>query len=109
MMRPSGSPFAHLDLFAAATRARNTDPTTSKASARSLETREHLKRLSATYQKAGHYGLTDEQACELAGIAHGWKRCSDLRRLGFIVATGETRTGKSGRAQMVCRWQGDAP
>jgi hypothetical protein len=52
--------------------------------------------------------MTDEEAALTTGLASAWKRCSDLRRLGFIAATGETRTGSSGREGIVCRWKVDA-
>ncbi|MCX6934124.1 MAG: hypothetical protein NTZ29_15815 [Verrucomicrobia bacterium] len=100
--------FGELDLFAAATRARASDPATSRAAARSLDTRTILGQLCAAYADAGAVGLTDEEAGARIGKPGAWKRCSDLRRLGYIVATGETRTGSSGRKAIVCRWQGDA-
>jgi hypothetical protein len=46
--------------------------------------------------------LTDEQAVELTGLVGGWKRCSDLRRLGFIKDTGDRRTTQGGCKAMVC-------
>ena len=46
--------------------------------------------------------LTDEKAVELSGLNGGWKRCSDLRSLGFIADTGERRTLSSGKQGMVC-------
>lgn len=52
-------------------------------------------------------GPLDGKAATATGLASAWKRCSDLRRLGFIVATGATRRGSSGREGIVCRWQGD--
>ena len=52
-------------------------------------------------------GPLDGKAATATGLASAWKRCSDLRRLGFITATGATRTGSSGREGIVCRWQGD--
>ena len=94
-----------LPLFAA--NARRTDPRTSRAAAASLDARGHLGILSRAYREAGERGLTDEEAATATGLASAWKRCSDLRRLGFIVATGGTRRGSSGRDGIVCRWQGD--
>ena len=46
--------------------------------------------------------LTDEQAVEVSGLVGGWKRCSDLRRLGFIRDTGDRRTTQGGCKAMVC-------
>jgi hypothetical protein len=99
--------FGALDLFAAATRARASDPATSRAAARSLDTRTILGQLCKAYADAGAVGLTDEEAGKRIDKPNAWKRCSDLRRIGYIVATGETRTGSSGREGIVCRWQGD--
>lgn len=104
---PSRADFGALDLFSAATRARANDPHTSRAAARSLDTRTILAQLALAYRDAGAAGLTDEEAGERVGKPGAWKRCSDLRRLGYIVATGGTRTGKTGREGIVCRWQGD--
>ena len=47
--------------------------------------------------------LTDEQAVEVSGFVGGWKRCSDLRRLGFITDTGDRRKTLGGCQAMVCR------
>jgi hypothetical protein len=49
-------------------------------------------------------GLTDEEACEAAGLpARSHKRCSDLRNRGVITPTDLTRVASSGRLQQVCR------
>lgn len=93
-----------LPLFAA--NARMTDPSTSRAAARSLNARSHLATLARAYEAAGARGMTDEEAAVSTGLTTAWKRCSDLRRLGYIVATGETRRGSSGRDGIVCRWDG---
>ena len=103
---PSRADFGALDLFSSATRARASDPATSHAAARSLDTRTILGQLCAAYADAGAVGLTDEEAGARIGKPGAWKRCSDLRRLGYIVATGDTRTGLSGREGIVCRRQG---
>jgi hypothetical protein len=104
----SRADFGALDLFAAATRARASDPATSHAAARSLDTRTIVAQLSRAYRDAGGRGLTDEVASDIVGADGAWKRCSELRKLGLIVATGETRDGSSGRAQRVCGWAGGA-
>ena len=49
-----------------------------------------------------HGDLTDEQAVEVSGFVGGWKRCSDLRRLGYIKDTGDRRTTQGGCKAMVC-------
>ena len=56
-------------------------------------------RILALYEYAD---LTDDQAVEISGFVGGWKRCSDLRSLGFIVDTGERRQVSSGKLGMVC-------
>jgi len=105
---PSRADFGALDLFAAATRARASDPATSHAAAQSLDTSTIIAQLSRAYRDAGGRGLTDEEAGDIVGFLSAWKRCSDLRRLGLIVANGQTRDGSSGRAQRVCVWTGGA-
>ena len=52
-------------------------------------------------------GLTDDQAgqrvAENSGVIPGyWKRCADLRRLGYIIDTGTVRETNSGSLGMVC-------
>lgn len=85
---------------------RATDPETSKqAPARD-------KRTKIMYQLLGVYTLndvTDEEAIELLlnrpptlGDEGKRRRCSDLRALGWIEPTGETRSNSSGRQRIVC-------
>ncbi len=84
---------------------RNTDP------AGSVNGAEHIKlkrttqamRLLAIYAENPIMGLTDEEASAQAGILHGWKRCSDLRRLGLIEDAATQRETLSGVLAMVCR------
>ena len=102
---PSRADFGALDLFSAETRARANDPHTSRAAARSLDTRTILAQLARAYRDAGSTGLTDEEAGERVGKPGAWKRCADLRRLGMIEPDGRTRDGTSGRAQRVCVWK----
>lgn len=101
----SRADFGALDLFAAATRARASDPATSRAAAKSLDTRTIIAQLARAYRDAGAAGLTDEEAGARIGKAGAWKRCADLRRLGWIAPDGRTRDGASGRAQRVCVWK----
>ena len=56
---------------------------------------------------AAPYGLTDEQAGQVSGLAElprccYWKRCSELRQAGYIASTGITRASTAGEAQQVC-------
>jgi hypothetical protein len=96
--RGYGAPSEDLPLF----NARRSDPRTSRESAALLRSGRHLQILLACYRAAWPNGLTDEEASRISGLTGGWKRCSDLRRLGCIVPNGETRRAESGRNQMVC-------
>jgi hypothetical protein len=63
--------------------------------------------LLQAYLAAGDDGLTDEQAARRSGLYDRegccwWKRCSDLRRDGFIAPTGQQRTGVTGHQRDVC-------
>jgi hypothetical protein len=82
---------------------RNTDPATCKEPA---NRHAQAARLLDVYCL---YDVTDEEAVELllGGPAtlsdEGLRRrASDLRALGWIAPTGETRTNRSGRHRMVC-------
>lgn len=95
-----------LDLFTdARTIARTTDPATSKAGARDVAIRagSQKARLLRAYELAGAHGLTDEEAGYVAHMEQTgyWKRCSELRAAGLIVATGEQRRSRSGSMQAV--------
>lgn len=63
------------------------------------------RRLLNAYGADRGAGLTDEEAADIADLLHTcyWKRCGDLRYLGLIVYTGETRAGAAGTARIVCR------
>lgn len=91
-------PFDDLPLF------RNTDPQTSRDGATQVAPRRgsQMARLLAEYSLAS-LGLTDDQAGDRAGLTNGyWKRCADLRRLGYIIDTGTTRLSNQGCLAMVC-------
>ena len=86
---------------------RATDPETSR------QAPGRRKRMTQTYRLLGAYCLndvTDEEAVEMllgrpATLADEGKRrrCSDLRALGWIAPTGETRPNASGRQRIVCQ------
>jgi len=84
---------------------RNTDPEGSQNGAKHVKPRRasQAMRLLAIYAENPIMGLTDEEASSQAGILHGWKRCSDLRRLGFIEDAATMRETTSGVNAMVCR------
>lgn len=82
------------------------DPETSQKGAAHIRPKagSQMFRLLEQYRQYPLLGLTDEEATTRAGIERGgWKRCSDLRRLGFVTPTGETRIASSGIEQRVCR------
>lgn len=84
---------------------RNTDPEGSVNGAKHIRPKRNSQamRLLAIYNEHPIYGLLDERAAALAGIAGGWKRCADLRRLGYIKPTGQLAETVSGVKAMVCR------
>jgi len=93
-------------LFAPASRA--TDPETSKKGERDVRPRrgtQAMRLLRAYYDvRATLGGMSDEGAAQFAGLANGgWKRCSDLRRAGFIEPTGEVVLSQYGSSVQVCR------
>lgn len=91
--------FQDLPLF------RSTDPEGSVNGAKHIKPRQgsQAMRILGVYVANSIYGLTDEEAAQLAAVHHGWKRCADLRRLGFIEPTGVTRPTVAGVQAMVCR------
>jgi hypothetical protein len=84
---------------------RNTDPQGSVNGAKHIKLKRtsQAMRLLAVYKEHHVYGLLDEHAAALADITGGWKRCADLRRLGFIEPTGDMKETMSGVKAMVCR------
>ena len=91
--------FQDLPLF------RSSDPVTSQEGARHIRPKagSQAMRLLRVYAGAPIYGLTDEEAGSQTDIVHAWKRCADLRRLGLIEPTGETRPTVAGVNARVCR------
>ena len=86
---------------------RATDPDTSVKAAQDVRLRQASQIYKVLEQYISHrQGLTDEEAGVFSGLAQRracyWKRCSDLRKLGFIEDTGVRREGASGSAMMVC-------
>ncbi len=90
--------------------ARNTDPGTSHAATRAIALRAGTQRarlLEAFALEAAAFGLTDEEAADLAdGVPYRSefaKRCSELREAGWIEPTGQTRKGVAGHDRIVSR------
>lgn len=97
-----------LPLFAS---ARTTDPETSKANRDAFRAKASQRDVVLSTYSNWPLGLTDEEAgmrTVVGGLsmfeqrACYWKRCSELRKLGFVRATGETRTSALGQEQQVC-------
>ena len=84
--------------------ARTTDPDTSHASAKRPFQRGSQRHRLLTEYSVRPEGLTDEEAAAFTHITKGcpWKRCSELREAGLIVATDETRPSLGGATQRVC-------
>jgi hypothetical protein len=85
------------------TLARRHDPSTSHDAAKSVAST--LGRIQAGLMAAfavNPRGLTPDEAEVVAGLHAGARRrVSELHAQGLIVPTGETRVGRSGRAQRV--------
>ena len=94
--------------------ARNTDPDTSHMAADQIRERhgEDLRNFTRRNQKwpllnayAALLDATDDEAHELAGIVSKcpWKRCSELRQVGFITRVNERVDPKTKATVMVCQ------
>ena len=94
--------------------ARRTDPATSHAAARSLDTDSITFLLLQAFATAPLHGLTSEEAGEIVNTWRGyyvegvWKRVSDLLRMGYIepqvhahAVLCDARRARSGRLQRV--------
>lgn len=87
---------------------RRNDGITSKAGAKAITIRAGSQRALLLDQYFAVSDLTDEEAGRLSGLAKRpncgyWKRCSELRRAGYIRPTGETRVSGVGVLQAVCQ------
>jgi hypothetical protein len=85
---------------------RKEDPITSVLGAGEVKPRRRSQAmlLLAEYLQGG---MTDEEAGMASGLALKpkccyWKRCSELRAMGLIIPTGETRLSSAGSAMQVC-------
>jgi hypothetical protein len=90
--------------------SRTDDPPTSKAGAKSVKIRANsqMAQLLVIYLMAfDRFKLTDDQAADESGLLAKagccwWKRCSDLRALGLIEATGTGISPLTGEDRMTC-------
>jgi hypothetical protein len=87
---------------------RATDPGTSERAAKNASVRSGSQR-HIILKVYGDYpfGLTDEEAGDISGLSENrkccyWKRCSELRQMGFITPTGQHRKSSANENQMVC-------
>jgi hypothetical protein len=96
-----------LGLFTA---ARRTDPATSQMN-RAVFIKKGSQRDRLLFMYYCNTDLTDEEAGketrweDSTMFEHRicyWKRCSELRKLEYIIPTGETRTSSFGQQQQVC-------
>lgn len=92
---------------------RKKDPETSKLAGQAIvhsgPALSQKERLLTVFKKASPQALTDEEAASLAGLLSNryscwWKRCSELRRDGFIEIVPGTRKGGSGSPRMLSRY-----
>lgn len=67
------------------------------------------ERLAICFYRAGQNGLTDEEAASAAKIApqsSPWKRCTELRQMGFLVYADKDRKTTTGTDAKVWRMTG---
>ena len=85
---------------------RSADPITSVLGAGEVKPRRRSQAMLLLAEYL-HGGMTDEEAGMASGLALKpkccyWKRCSELRAMGLIIPTGETRLSTAGSAMQVC-------
>lgn len=91
-------------------RYRANDHHTSVAGASDVAFRAGSQKAKLLLAYFDHGALTADEAMEHAGVSPRscyWKRCSELRELGYIEMTGEERPGSSGSLQIVCHITAD--
>lgn len=93
-------------LFSVEAEARKTDPKTSHQAAK----RNSPKRATLTMQLLTAYedgsAYTDEEAVRIAGMTTHpcpWRRATDLRKLGYLEVTGDTKRTSNGMQAQTCR------
>ena len=85
---------------------RKEDPITSALGAGEVKPRRRSQAMLLLAEYL-HGEMTDEEAGMASGLALKpkccyWKRCSELRAMGLIIPTGETRLSSAGSAMQVC-------
>lgn len=93
------------DDFEGPGQARNSDPDTAQLAAQFIRAKATSARVKLLAAHARHWnGLTDEEAACYAEVSLSSEyatRCSELKRCGFLIDSGETRQGASGTPRMV--------
>jgi hypothetical protein len=89
-----GKQMTSLDLFAEP-KARTTDPETSKAAAKKVNSSSDRDELLSAVRKSGESGLTLKEYCEARGYQMSSKssRCKELETAGLIFYLGDKRDG----------------
>ena len=87
---------------------RNTDPVTSKIAGKSASKRSPSQQMIILRAFASGRGFTDEEVGDFTGLSANrrccyWKRCSELRTMGFIVPTGDFGKSSANELQMICK------
>lgn len=82
---------------------RDSDPITSHAAHDYIKAKRGTLAATLLQVYLAYGPMTDREASVKAGVESGWKRCSDLRKAGLIVPTGEERGTPP---QMVCKAAG---
>jgi hypothetical protein len=84
---------------------RNPDQSTSVEGAHNVQMRSGTQKVKLLAAYAIYFELTDDEAASYADLLHAtyWRRCGELRDLGFIEDTGKIRPGRAGVNRMVCR------
>lgn len=86
---------------------RKSDPTTSRRAGLSVAKRSPSQREILLRAYASGFSYTDEEAGVVTGLVLKprccyWKRCSELRAMGYIVPTGDYAKSTAGELQMIC-------
>jgi len=84
---------------------RKSDPATSHHAAEDNRPRRMTQATRLLLAYADGWALSDEEAVKKAGLATAgspWKRCSDLRKAGYIQPTGELVLTAHGSKAQVC-------
>lgn len=87
---------------------RNGDPVTSKIAGKSASKRSPSQQMIILRAFASGRGFTDEEVGDFTGLSANrrccyWKRCSELRTMGFIVTTGDFAKSSAGELQRICK------